>query len=172
LGVPAGGALGAILRKKSATDNDTEWKPLASAQVVSSLNPPEVVGTTGRMLGLGTATYGPFLITPTASGKVLVILSFGLISDTANAQIIVGIRYGTGTPPANQAIPPVSSILGSTFVRSGVWAVNQAQSVTLTWLATGLTVGTQYWFDLGMQAGAAGQGVSVAGNYFSAVELP
>jgi Collagen triple helix repeat (20 copies) len=172
LGVPAGGVAGAILRKKSATDNDTEWKPLASAQVASGLNPPEIVGTTGRMLGLGTATYGPFVITPTGSGKVLVIMSFGLVCDTANATVLVGIRYGTGTPPANQAIPPVSSLLGPTFVRSGVWAVNTSQSVTLTWIATGLTIGTQYWFDLGLQANAAGQGCSAAGNYFSAVELP
>src|SRR5580765_3457506 len=105
LGVPAGGVAGAILRKKSATDNDSEWKPLASAQVASPLNPPAVVGSTGRMIGLGTATYGPFLITPTASGKVLVVMSFGLVCDVANATVLVGIRYGTGTPPANQAIP-------------------------------------------------------------------
>jgi hypothetical protein len=37
---------------------------------------------------------------------------------------------------------------------------------------TGLTINTQYWFDLAINAGAAGQNVAANGGMFTAVELP
>jgi hypothetical protein len=169
-GVPAAGGAGMILRKKTATNFDTAWVDLAAAQVSSIANPPAIAGSTNRMCGLGTSTYGPFLITPTASGKVLVIMSMVLVSDTASASVVAAMRYGTGTPPNNQALVPGAAILGASCVRSGAWAVNQAVPVTLTWFAN-LAAGSQYWFDISLQTGA-GQSAWANGNYFSAVELP
>lgn len=170
-GVPLGGAIGAILRKKSATDNDTEWKSFASAQVQAVANPPGVVTTVGKMAGFGTATYGAFLFTPTASGKALVIISFALLGDTASMVLSAGMRYGTGTAPVNGAAT-AGTATGGAFVRQGAWGVNQGGAVTLTTVITGLVAGTQYWFDLVLAAGAASQTVQAQSGYFSAVELP
>jgi hypothetical protein len=169
-GVPTGGAVNNILRKNSATNYDTVWDSLAFANIASAANPPGVAGTVGKMAGYGTATYGPFLFTPTFSGKVLVTITLGLACDVANAVAVAGIRYGSGTPPVNNGA--AVGTLGSTFVRAGPWGANQAGSVTLSWVAAGLTVGTQYWFDVGLSAGAAGQTVSATGGYLTAAEIP
>jgi hypothetical protein len=169
-GLPAAGTINQILRKRSSTDYDTEWDSFGSAQVGAPSNPPGVAGTTQKMLGLGTATYGPFLFTPTFAGKALVIFAFGIQNDTANASCVAALRYGTGTPPVNQAA--VAGTAGPGYVRAGTWAANAIGSVTIPWFITGLAVGTQYWFDMSIASGAAGQTCSCSSVSLTAVEIP
>jgi hypothetical protein len=171
-GLPTGGTAGQVLAKNTATNYDTGWKTFASAQVQSGANPPAINGTAAKMVGFGTATYGPFLITPTVSGKVSVAISFWFLNDTAAGAAVGVIRYGTGTAPVNGAAA-TGTAASSSLVKGGTgYAASQGTAVTLTFLVTGLTVNTQYWFDLGIYAGAAGQNVSAQNGLFTAVELP
>jgi hypothetical protein len=140
----------------------------ASAQVTSPSNPTAVTSATGLHLGFGTATFGPFGFTPTVSGKVLFIITCGILAGTATVSLSAAIRYGTGTAPTNGAAP--TGTAGSTFVRSTVaWAASQVTPMTLAWVATGLTLNTAYWVDLIMSASAGT--AQATGGYFSAVEL-
>ena len=168
-GLPTAGAINTILRKNSATNYDAVWDSPASTYVGSGTNPPGVSGATSKMCGYGTATYGPFLFTPSFSGKVLVIFGFGLQNNTAGATSLATLRYGTGTPPANQGTATGTS--GPAYVLTAA-TVNAAISTSLSMVITGLTVGTQYWFDIAIASGAAGQLTSASGGYLNAVELP
>lgn len=170
-GAPSAGTAGQVLTKNTATNYDYGWKTFASAQVLSGANPPAINGATAKMCGFGTATYGPFLITPTVSGKVLVAISFWFLNDTASGSAVAAIRYGTGTAPVNGATQTGTG--GSSIVKAGTgYTASQGTAVTLTYVVTGLTINTQYWFDLAINAGAAGQNVAANGGMFTAVELP
>ena len=58
-----------------------------------------------------------------------------------------GIHYGAGALPANNS-PAIGSYGGNVYQT----VANQASDgVTFVWLVTGLTIGTQYWFDLAGQ---------------------
>ena len=133
--LPSGGTIGQLVRKKSATDFDTEWKSFASAQGVTAGN-PTVTGATSKMFGVGA------LLTPTFSGKVLVIINTQL-STNGGYYSQCTIRYGTGAAPANGANASGTAI-GNVYQT----VPNQAaDGVSFSAIITGLTVGTQYWFD-------------------------
>jgi hypothetical protein len=159
-GVVAGGALGAILRKKSATDYDTEWKTPSSAQGFVATN-PSITGLARKMFGLSG------LITPSFSGKVLALISTSLkctVSFTGQAQM----HYGTGAAPLN----------GQASAGTAIGSVFQPDSdggqigSTFCAVVTGLTVGTQYWFDLeGVTTNAGASLVAVLPGV-TLVELP
>jgi hypothetical protein len=172
-GTPTAGAAGAILKKNTATNYDCGWDTPSVAQVSAAANPPAVTTTVGLMNGLGTATYGPFLFTPQFTGKVLVMISFFIYSNTASASLTAGMRYGTGTAPANGAANTGTGF-GTAIVRSGTgWTVaNQGTFATLTGVITGLTPGTQYWFDISSAAGASAQAVAITSCNLSVVEFP
>jgi hypothetical protein len=160
LGVPAGGVAGAILRKKSATDNDTEWKPLAAVQGVGTGN-PTVTGVSVRQFGVGA------LITPTGSGKVLAILNTQL--QTSGGYVAqCQIRYGPGTAPANGALASGTAI-GNIYQTV---AGQASDGVSFAAIITGLTVGQQYWFDFGAGATNAAAVTTSILPVFSLVELP
>jgi hypothetical protein len=159
-GVPLGGVAAAILRKKSATDNDTEWKPLASMQGVGVAN-PTVTGVSTRHFGVGS------LLTPSFSGKVLAILNTQL--QTSGGYVAqCQIRYGTGAAPANGAAA-VGTAIGNIYQTV---AGQASDGVCLAAIITGLTPGQQYWFDFGAgQTNAAAVTTAIL-PVFSLVELP
>jgi len=166
-GVPSGGNAGDILRKNSATSYDYIWDSPASKFVSSPSNPPGITGTTVKMAGLGTATYGPFNFTPQFTGTCLIMMTFGIQNNTAGGVSVAGMRYGTGTAPNNGAAQVGTT--GPAYVQAGA-TVNGTDSTTLVWVVA-LTVGTTYWFDLAIQGNSSTQTVSVSGCYLAAVEL-
>lgn len=105
----------------------------------SPANPSSTTSTTGVMMGIGSTCH----ITPSFSTRIeLTILGTqGNITaaDGAKAQI----HYGTGTAPANGAAPTGTSIGGFAEVDS-----SNSTPFSLSFIVTGLTVGTAYWFDL------------------------
>lgn len=167
-GVPTGGGAGDILRKKSSTNYDTEWKSFASLQTATT-NPAITTSTVGVMMGLGAAPANA-KITPTASGKVLVTITGTMFNNTASGGVFATIAYGTGTAPANGAAATGTQI-GSTMQRSGPWSANQVNPFSGTALITGLTVNTQIWIDLNVGVFGASTG-SVSNLTITAVELP
>jgi hypothetical protein len=159
-GVPAGGSVGAMLRKRTATDFDTVWLPFATAQGALASN-PAVTGATAKMFGVGQ------LFTPTATGKVLVMLNTQLqTSGGFVAQMT--LRYGTGAAPANGAAAAGTNVGNVYQTIAGA----TSDGVTLCAIITGLTVGVQYWFDFSGAGTNVGATTTAVLPVFSIAELP
>jgi hypothetical protein len=158
-GLPTAGTTNQILKKKSNTNYDAEWDTCLAVKF-GALAPVSPTTTALRHMGIASSC----LFTPSFSGKIFITL----VCDVMNPQTGVfqfQMNYGTGTPPANGAIPT-----GSAASPSLVQVVNQT-SFSIAALLTGLPVGTQHWLDL------IGQRLSGTGGTFGAtnielVELP
>jgi hypothetical protein len=99
-----------------------------------------------EMVGLAGA------ITPATTGSVLFNFT-GIVSPGSNVgyTLTCSIYYGTGSAPAANASVPGSAVaLGTTTAWTGSSA-NIPQTATITGLATGLSISTTYWIDLGCQ---------------------
>jgi hypothetical protein len=130
-----------------ATFNHSQLQPANSSFTAS---------TTGVMLGFGsTITF-----TPHWTGKVFVIMTgnnnvpgFG-----ATESMTMLMKYGTGTAPA------FNSALTGTSLGPALHSQNNVVRlpIVLTGVATGLSVGTAYWFDIGV--------TWVTGSYSGAVQ--
>ena len=102
--------------------------------------------TTGIMLGLAHSSP-TFKLTPASSGAVLAAALGYVQSNQSNAGSAVSLVYGTGTAPVNGG--------GFTGVTMGFRQVtgdgtnaNPFSAIALEGIASGLVVGTSYWFDL------------------------
>lgn len=91
-------------------------------------------------------------ITPTGSGRVLLIIS-GMALNSGIAGITgAQICYGTGAAPANAAavtgtaVGKIKHLVASTAAGK--------QGFTCVGIVTGLVVGTAYWIDLAVEASA------------------
>lgn len=118
---------------------------------------------------MGFASNGGFsaLLTPDATGKVYVSLVGGqLAGSTVPQTVSYQLRYGTGTPPANgDAV--TGTALGSvkTII---VPASPNRSSIRAIGYVTGLTLNTQYWFDVAIRAPSSGFAQIYAANMFIA----
>jgi hypothetical protein len=120
----------------------------ASSQSTPS-NPTGTTDTTGKMMGLAGT------ITPTASGKILLIISGTIFNPTAIADgAKVQASYGTGTAPTNGAAITGTQCGG----RPQYIAATTAQKVpfSVNCVITGLTLSTAYWLDVTLAAITAG----------------
>jgi hypothetical protein len=86
-----------------------------------------------------------FTITPTATGRVLFHIQGQVVQSTAGAYSNIQLRYGTGTAPANAAAP--TGTAGTNLYTIAVGSI-VASGFHISAVATGLTKGTAYWFDL------------------------
>lgn len=140
---------------------------VARAYVTNKPNDP--AGTTSAtlvMMGLGSA----WTITPTSTGKTLVIVTGEVTTAVGAVAATVGGRYGTGAAPANAAAVSGTAFGGkadftTTTAGAGVKAPFAVQEI-LT-----LTVGTAYWFDLALATANASDAGSVSNLSISAVEI-
>jgi hypothetical protein len=94
------------------------------------------------MLGLAQT------LTMQYSGRVLILVQGRIGTNTASGFGSVSIRYGTGSAPANGAAATGTPVGNNAFGLNGA-AANQISNFCLVAVATGLTKGTTYWFDLG-----------------------
>ncbi len=95
------------------------------------------------MMGLGSTCK----ITPVFSGR----LHLGIHAQFANAATSQGTmspRWGTGAAPANAAA------LTGTVVETSIVGISGGigSNIRTEGIVTGLTPGTQYWFDAGLAA--------------------
>lgn len=134
--------------------------PLVSQLLTPSISqsapadPTGTTDTTGKMMGLAVA------FTPNVTGRVLILVTGNLTNSTATAGdgAKAQIRYGTGAAPANAAAltgTAIGSILTSVLERA---TASDLQPLCLVGVASGLTVGTQIWVDLGLAAIVGGTG--------------
>lgn len=122
----------------------------------SPANPTSSGSATGVMMGTGTTCK----ITPVYSGRI----KFGYNGDFGNAALGNGtttkLFFGTGTAPANGA-----AITGTQIGNQHVLSVNGSTNPQVPFqhggIVTGLSTGTQYWFDISL---AASSSTSVATN--------
>ena len=107
-------------------------------------NPTAQTSTTGVMAGIGQANG----FTPRYDGVALVTITGNQVFGATGATGITAIRYGTGTPPANNAAS-TGSACGSQLANVSLTGV-LTQNFSLTCVVTGLALNTGYWFDVVM----------------------
>lgn len=159
-GFPTGGTVGQHLIKQSSTNYDAGWKSFATLQDPLASN-PSVTGIASRMFGIGA------LFTPTATGKVLVMLITSVNTSVAGFGQFT-MKYGTGAAPTN-GVTAVGTSLGYVY-QTTTGAVYDG--VTFIAVLTGLAIGTQYWFDLSALGTVSNSQNNAILPTFTIVELP
>lgn len=119
----------------------------ATLQVTPS-NPAATSSTTDVMMGLG----GVCKITPVNGTRAHIEFHIGVANGAIANATVLQVRYGTGTAPAN-GVGVAGTALGAAITVSSPGASFQANAV-LGGVITGLTPGTQYWFDVAMHVQA------------------
>lgn len=132
--------------------------------------------STGVLFGLSfdVTPTRPGLITPVRTGAVRVRWQFSLLNSVANCGGDAWIVYGAGTQgPAFGAAPGSGTEIGvrSRFQNS---TASKRNFVELEAELTGLTVGTTYWFDVGIAnpaySGCGSASVTMLSPLFIAME--
>lgn len=137
----------------------------------SQTDPTLTASPTQVMMGLADAgsQATPALFTPATSGKVLVMVTGTVLNATVadGAQVQLYIGPAPGSTPANGAVVPGAAIpLGK--VKSV--GIGQGVPFTLAYVATGLTVGNQYWVDVALNH-VTGGNASITSIDILAIEL-
>jgi hypothetical protein len=126
--------------------NSLTNKPLTAAIPLNFLpaNPTNLTSNSYLMFGLGSTIK----ITPLRSGAVRFTIEFYPSGIGTNGLNNLKICYGTGVAPANAAAA-TGTIIGVTRQGGSVIGISSTPSiVSYDVIVTGLTIGTQYWFDV------------------------
>jgi hypothetical protein len=116
------------------------------------INPSGTSSASAVMAGLG----GTCKLTPVYSTRIYVSFQAQVSNSTSGSLITVGLRYGTGSPPANgSAATGTVAASEQSYTAS---AVNSFAPLTSTAIITGLSVGTAYWFDFTQRVISGGTG--------------
>lgn len=99
------------------------------------------------MMGLGSTCK----ITPNASTRVFFQMQGAFANNTANDGAIGQLRFGTGAAPANAAAATGTTLSGN-LAQVAFATANSSSSFNTLGVATGLTPGTAYWFDMSLAA--------------------
>jgi len=102
------------------------------------------------MMGLGSTLK----LTPKFSGTVIIKIDSEAKNTADGNGIQFEISYGTGTAPSNGS-PTTGTQVGPTFERD-FWGPNATVGFGTNLEITGLTVGTDYWFDIALRSLGAG----------------
>jgi hypothetical protein len=122
--------------------------------VVSGVAPtqPDLTVAAEVMVGLGLVTG--FSITPVKTGRIAAIISGTLTSSTANAQINITGRHGTGTVPGNGA--PASGTLWATTQHYFTSTAKDVNGFTVIGGNANLALNVPVWFDVSVASPAGG----------------
>jgi hypothetical protein len=126
-----------------------------------------VTSTSFAMCGLGYS--GPFVFTPTQTGRVEISISASLLIPTNGSLGECTLAYGTGTAPSNGAA--ASGTLVGGIAQLTADAANSRAPFSVSAVLTGLVLNTQYWVDLQALNTTGGATTSVNQSSFSAVEF-
>lgn len=120
--------------------------PTVTAQGNPS-SPTGTANTSGVMMGLAQA------FTPTASTKILIMISGNLANTSGSGTGKAQIRYGTGAAPANGGA--VTGTTAGGFIGSAAIATTPQCFATQS-IVTGLSLNTAYWIDISLAAVTTG----------------
>jgi len=104
------------------------------------------LGTNQTVTAVGMAGIG-VTFTSTANTRGLFLFGTNVEMTTGGGTATIAVYMGTGTPPALGA-----PITGTQVSGISVIAINEFTDITLSDILTGLTLGTTYWLDIGVQA--------------------
>lgn len=124
-------------------------------------DPTGTTSTTGVMMGLGGT------LTPTRSGKVMIMISGDQQNSSGSDFGAVQLYYGTGTAPTNGAALTGTAISGKV---NGATDSTHADPFCVQAIVSGLTLNTPIWFDLAVAAVIGGT-TSAKNLSISAFEL-
>lgn len=98
--------------------------------------------TTFVAAGLGAT------VTPTTTGRILVIISVNVLSGTSLDGANIQIMHGTGTAPTHNTAPSgqTNDCISMDVKSSGT--TSPGGTGTISCVITGLTIGSTYWVDL------------------------
>lgn len=131
--------------------------PAAAFVQVNSASPTGRASTTGVMLGLAA------LITPTFSGRVIVLCTGVVANGTTTDGATFQLAFGTGAAPSNNAAITGTAFGGQQAIASFVtselstsFALSGSFSVTgLQYLGLGVNPSvTTYWIDIAFSSAA------------------
>lgn len=127
-------------------------------------NPTAVTSSSLKMMGFKQQ------ITPQKDGNILALF-FGnghYAANVGGVSYVWTLYYGTGSPPNNGASPPAGATqIGSEITIDTSDVATDDLNLALGALVPGLTVGTEYWFDVAMRT----TGTSIAFNNPSIILL-
>lgn len=129
-------------------------------------NPSTTTSLTLVMMGLGTSCK----ITPGSSGKISLMITGLIGTNTAAVGFTFGGRYGTGTAPANAAAVSGTRFGGAADLVSQSTLLGVGIPFTLIDLLT-LTPATAYWFDIALLTANASDAAFIKTLNFTAVEI-
>jgi len=140
---------------------------LANFQSSSALAPTGTTSATAVMAGMGSTCK----ITPGLTGRIRFVIEGRASNTVINNLITMQLLYGSGTAPTNGAAASGSSPSSlSMTIQSAV--AQQPMAFSLSGQVTGLSVGTQYWFDLSqLQSGGGGGTANINSAACNAVEF-
>jgi hypothetical protein len=134
---------------------ETVLRSAAATAQSSPANPTGTTDTAGKMMGLAGS------ITPTQTGRMMIVVTGNLSNSTAAAGdgAKTQIRYGTGSAPANAAAltgTTAGSLISMLLERA---TASDPFPFCVAAVVTGLTVGTAYWVDLSLAAITGGTAI-------------
>lgn len=141
--------------------------PVYASLQSSPANPTGTASLTPVMMGLAQS------FTPTASGKVMIVISGTMFNSNDDRGGKAFLQYGTGTAPANGAA--VTGTQAGNFAYYEEIVFNQTNIPfamnAILFGGSKLNVGTTYWFDIALNT-ITGDTVSATNLSLSIVELP
>lgn len=140
------------------------WVSFSDSNTAQSTpsNPTGTTDLTGKMMGLAGA------ITPTSTGKVLIIISGTSSNNTILDGSSMQIRTGTGSAPANGDALTGTAQGGK--VRSNTAVGGELMPFSVNAIVSSLTLNTAIWIDIGLAAITGGT-ASIADVSISVHEL-
>lgn len=131
----------------------TVQQTLGTVPQMVSIAPVALSGiSSASFLMAGFGANNGWVLTPQVTGRVLILFSSDVYNGTANAGGDFSLAYGTGTAPAQFANPIGTVIAGSQGFFRNQGNSNTQNNQCVFGVATGLTLGTQYWFDVQIRA--------------------
>lgn len=137
----------------------------ASTGVANAGSPTGNSTIAAKMMGLGSTCA----ITPLQSGKVLISFNFTHANAAVTTDTLQTMR-GTGTAPANGVASTGTAVGNARLLFEPSGTANMQHS--LSYLVTGLTVGTAEWFDFALTSGSNTNSATVAAVDCSLQEVP
>lgn len=138
----------------------------AALNVTSPGVNPNLSTSSAEMFGLGAAGT-PCSITPTVTGRVYFTIG-GALGPTSTADFgRLQLAYGSGAAPALAAAATGTNLTSRILINGSFTSYVGFQ---MSGIATGLTVGTAYWFDLNELSDGAHQ-MNLSAPYCNAMEF-
>ena len=130
--------------------SDGSWGPASALALATDLpaNPTGTTSTTGVMMGLAGS------ITPTLTGKVLVLVEMDVRASVIGDGAKVQLRWGIGAVPTNGAV-----LTGTPVGRTGNYVASTVAGVGnigLSWIISGLAPSVPTWLDVSLAAVTGG----------------